>query len=272
MHASGQTGIQRREEEKMERAHEKVVEATFGPRAKAYVESAVHARGADLDALEALIGAAKPARAIDIGCGGRHVSYLMARHAGTVIAADLSSEMLAAVAATAKSRGLTNLETAQATAEKLPFPDASFDFAATRYSAHHWRDFDAGLREARRVLKPGSRAAFIDAYSAGSPLVDTHLQAVELIRDPSHVRDYSAAEWIAGLAKAGFRIDDLRSFRVRMDFPVWVARIATPEENVRALRKMQTEAPEEVTRHTALEPDGSFMLDDMMIQATAAAA
>ena len=38
----------------MDRAHEKVVEAQFGPRAKAYVESAVHAQGADLDALEAL--------------------------------------------------------------------------------------------------------------------------------------------------------------------------------------------------------------------------
>ena len=150
---------------------------------------------------------AKPARAIDIGCGGGHVSYLMARHAGTVVAADLSSEMLAAVAATAKERGLANIETARASAEKLPFPDGSFDFAATRYSAHHWHDFRGGLREARRVLKAGSRAAFIDAYSAGSALVDTHLQAVELTRDPSHVRDYSIAEWTAALALAGFRID-----------------------------------------------------------------
>jgi hypothetical protein len=39
---------------------------------------------------------------------------------------------------------------------------------------------------------------------------------------------------------------------------------------VKALRKMQGEAPEEVKAHTALEPDGSFMLDVMMIQATAA--
>ena len=80
----------------MERSQDKIVESTFGPRAKAYVDSAVHAKGLDLDTLEALIGAAKPARAIDIGCGGGHVSYLMARHAGTVVAADLSAEMLAA--------------------------------------------------------------------------------------------------------------------------------------------------------------------------------
>ena len=39
----------------MERAHENVVEAQFGPRAKAYVDSAVHAQGAELEALEAII-------------------------------------------------------------------------------------------------------------------------------------------------------------------------------------------------------------------------
>ena len=35
----------------MSKAHERVVEAQFGPRAKAYVESAVHSQGADLEAI-----------------------------------------------------------------------------------------------------------------------------------------------------------------------------------------------------------------------------
>jgi len=38
----------------MSKAHERVVEAQFGPRAKAYVESAVHSQGADLEAIAAL--------------------------------------------------------------------------------------------------------------------------------------------------------------------------------------------------------------------------
>ena len=56
----------------MDRAHEKVVEAQFGPRAKAYVESAVHAHGADLDALEAIVRELRPSRALDLGAGGGH--------------------------------------------------------------------------------------------------------------------------------------------------------------------------------------------------------
>ena len=81
----------------MSKAHDAVVRGQFGPRAKAYVQSAVHAHGADLTALEAVVEALKPGRALDLGCGGGHVAYLLARHARQVAAVDLSAEMLAAV-------------------------------------------------------------------------------------------------------------------------------------------------------------------------------
>ena len=68
----------------MSKAHERVVEAQFGPRAKAYVESAVHSQGADLEAIGALAQNAE--LALDMGAGGGHVSYALARHARRVIA------------------------------------------------------------------------------------------------------------------------------------------------------------------------------------------
>jgi ubiquinone/menaquinone biosynthesis C-methylase UbiE len=170
------------------------------------VESAVHAQGADLETLETIVRERAPAHALDLGAGGGHVAYRMARHARVMTAYDLSSEMLAAVAATASERGLDNVLTQQGAAEQLPFEAGTFDFLATRYSAHHWRSFEAGLREARRVLKPGSCTVFVDSYAPGQPLFDTHLQAIELLRDTSHCRDYSAAEWLAGLGRAGFAL------------------------------------------------------------------
>jgi len=63
----------------MSKVHERVVEAQFGPRAKAYVESAVHSQGADLEAIGALAEGAD--LALDMGAGGGHVSYALARHA-----------------------------------------------------------------------------------------------------------------------------------------------------------------------------------------------
>ncbi|HLK71123.1 MAG TPA: class I SAM-dependent methyltransferase, partial [Steroidobacteraceae bacterium] len=168
--------------------HSRLVDAQFGPRAAAYVESSVHAGGEDLDQLEARAQALRPRHALDLGCGGGHVSYRLARHAAAVTACDLSAEMLTAVSATARSRDLSCIATVQARAQALPFANAHFDFLACRFSAHHWSALDAGLHEARRVLQPGAAAIFIDAISPGVPLLDTHLQAVELLRDPSHAR------------------------------------------------------------------------------------
>jgi SAM-dependent methyltransferase len=250
--------------------HERVVEAQFGPRARAYVESAVHSQGADLEAIGALAKNLRPALVLDLGAGGGHVSYVVARHAGRVIATDLSSEMLAAVAETAREKGLSNIETREAPAEQLPFEDETFDFVASRYSAHHWRDFEAGLREARRALKGGGRAVFVDAYSPGQALLDTHLHTIELLRDHSHVRDYTCAQWLDALARASFAPEAVRTWRLRMDFPVWTARMGTPEENVKAIRALQGAASAETKTHFAIEPDGSFLLDVLMIEASAA--
>jgi SAM-dependent methyltransferase len=252
----------------MTKAHERVVEAQFGPRAKAYVESAVHSQGPDLDAIGSLAQKLRPERALDLGAGGGHVSYVLARHARRVIATDLSSEMLAAVAETARERGLGNIETAEAPAERLPFDDETFDLVASRFSTHHWRDFDAGLREARRTLKRGGQAVFVDAYAPGQALLDTHLQAIELLRDHSHVRDYSCSQWLDALARAGFSLQACRTWRLRMDFPVWIARMRTRQENVTAIRALQDAASAETKAHFAIEPDGSFLLDVLMIEAS----
>ena len=200
-------------------AHERVVEAQFGPQAKAYVESAVHSQGADLDAIGALVEKLRPELALDLGAGGGHVSYVLARHARRVIATDLSSQMLAAVAETARKKGLSNIETVEAPAERLPFEDETVDFVASRFSTHHWQDFEAGLRQARRALKRGGRAVFIDAYAPGQALFDTHLQAIELLRDHSHVRDYSCAQWLDALARAAFRARVLPHVAAQDGFP-----------------------------------------------------
>jgi SAM-dependent methyltransferase len=252
-----------------DRSHDAVVDAQFGPQAAAYVQSAVHASGADLDALEDLARRAQPARALDIGCGGGHVAYRLAPHAGEVVACDLSEEMLDAVRQTAVQRALRNIVTQQAPAERLPFADGAFDFVATRFSAHHWRDLGAGLAQARRVARAGATAVFIDAVSPGRPLLDSHLQAVELLRDSSHVRDYTIGEWTTAVERAGFTLQAVTRRQIRMDFPVWIERMRTPRLQAEAVRAQQQLASDEVSSHFAIEADGSFLLDVMMLEAGA---
>ncbi len=134
----------------------RLVDQQFGQVAQAYLASAVHAQGADLDALAALARATPHANVLDLGCGGGHVSFAMAPHAASVVACDLSADILGVVAAEGARRGLAQLRTQAGRAEALPFDDGTFDIVATRFSAHHWYDVRAGLAEARRVLKPAA--------------------------------------------------------------------------------------------------------------------
>jgi SAM-dependent methyltransferase len=184
-----------------------------------------------------------------------------------VVAYDLSPEMLAVVARAAKERGLGNVLTRQGVAESLPFEDGSFDLVLSRFSAHHWRDFEAGLGEAARVLKAGGIAGFVDTVSPGTPLLDTYYQAIELLRDCSHVRNYSRAEWEAAIARAGLFSCATSQHRLRLEFTSWVERMRTPRVQVDAIRALQAAMSASVARYFETAPDGSFCIDVALFQA-----
>jgi ubiquinone/menaquinone biosynthesis C-methylase UbiE len=247
--------------------HDALVVAQFGARAAAYVESAVHAQGEDLRDLAALVAGHPNARVLDLGCGGGHASFAVAPHVGSVVAYDLSAEMLAAVAAEAASRTLVNVSTQRGPAESLPFESASFDFVITRFSAHHWYDVQAGLAEARRVLKPNGQAAFVDVVAPEPFALDTWLQTVELLRDSSHVRDYSVEQWTQFLNAAGFVTTGTKARRLRLEFATWIARMQTPALQTDTIRALQAGASAPVAAHFELEPDGSFVIDTVAIEA-----
>ncbi len=235
--------------------------AHYGPRAQDYVTSKDHSTGEDLDQIEAELRGANLSRALDLGCGGGHVSYRAAPHVGSVVACDVTQDMLDIVIKEAARRGLNNITVEKAAAENLPFPDGAFDAVLSRFTTHHWPDMEAGLRQARRVLKQGGRAMFIDVFAPAERVLDTHLQTVELLRDVSHVRNYAMAEWLAALARSGFAVERLSTRKMRMEFPAWVARTRTPEPHVSAIRSLQQGAPAIVTDYFAIGPDGSFNLD-----------
>lgn len=256
--------------QQLENAQQRLVVAQFGPQAAAYVESAVHAQGADLDHLAALLTQQPARRALDLGCGGGHVSLRIAPLVEQVTAYDLTAPMLDAVARQARERGFANVATRLGAAESLPFDDASFDLVVSRYSAHHWTDLSRALKEVQRVLVPGGRAIFMDVVAPRRSVLDTTLQTLELLRDPSHVRDYSVTEWITELAAAGLAPGEIIERRLRLDFASWIARINTPDVHVAAIRALQDRMAEDVRAHFAIEPDGSFTIDTASFAATSA--
>ncbi len=252
--------------------HTDTVHAQFDPQAKAYLSSVVHASGPDLIRVAELVSGAVPAEkgvVLDLGCGAGHLSYALAPHVARVVAIDPSGQMLETVRLTAGERGLP-IDTVQAAAGALPFDSGTVCIAASRYSAHHWGSIARGLGDMRRVVKPGGYLLMIDVLGDEDDLVDTHLQAMELLRDKSHVRNLKASQWRQAIATAGFELLEQRTWPLPLDFDTWVTRMRTPPARVAAIRTLVADASAEVRDALAITGDGSFTLKTGLFWAKAA--
>ena len=242
--------------------HEQTVQNQFEPRAQAYLSSAVHSAGPDLERAKTLVSqlAPPPALAVDIGCGGGHLSFTLAAHVSRMVALDPSPGMLAAVTKGAAIRGLSGIEARQGNAEALPFATGTVPLVCTRYSAHHWTRLEAAVREIGRVLAPGGHVLVIDTLGHEDPLVDTFMQSIELLRDPSHVRNRSVAEWRSLLGSAELVELEHAEWPTRLEFSSWVERMRTPTDRVAVIRSLQDGAPAEVRDALGVAADGSFTI------------
>jgi ubiquinone/menaquinone biosynthesis C-methylase UbiE len=245
------------------RTHEQTVQSQFDPRAHAYLTSPVHSAGPDLDRARELVAQAlsSDSHALDVGCGGGHLSFALAPHVGRMIALDPSPGMLAAVSQAAAAKGLGQIEARQANAESLPFEAGTFHLVCTRYSTHHWTRLEEALREITRVLAPGGHALIIDTLGHEDPLVDTFLQSIELLRDTSHVRNRSRTEWRSLLRAAGLIELEHANWPLRLEFASWIARMHTPADRAAVIRSLQEGAPREVGQALRIEADGSFAIE-----------
>jgi demethylmenaquinone methyltransferase/2-methoxy-6-polyprenyl-1,4-benzoquinol methylase len=107
--------------------------------------------------------ACNDARVLDLCCGTGDMAFALRRQAGKarplILGADFSHPMLQR--AMEKSTG-TALHWLEADALRLPLPDASLDLVTAAFGFRNLADYDAGLREIARVLRPGGEAGILD--------------------------------------------------------------------------------------------------------------
>ncbi len=225
---------------------ETAIQKLFGAAAARYAASDYHAAGPDL---AAMVEAASPRgdeRVLDVGSGAGHTALAFAPRVREVVDLDLTQAMLDEAQRLAAARGVGNLRLEQGDAMALPYTDASFDLVTCRQCAHHFERPDLALREVARVLRPGGRLVLVDSVAPEDPAQDTFLNAIELLRDPSHVRDQPVSRWMDLLEAAGLAGECLGRWRLALDFDDWVRRMATPPAVVAVLRGMLADATDGV--------------------------
>ncbi len=115
------------------------------------------------------------ARALDLCCGTGDMTFALRRAAGEssprILGADFSYAMLQRAAQ--KAAGLSSAsrgheksaavpEWIEADALNLPFPDKHFDLVTSAFGFRNLADYDAGLREILRVLRPGGEFGILE--------------------------------------------------------------------------------------------------------------
>lgn len=185
-------------------------------RAEAYRTSATHARGADLDRVIELCEPRTGLVAIDVATGGGHVARRL-RDAGCLVTTvDPTPGMQPDVIARA---------------EYLPFADGSFELAVNRYAAHHYDDVAEAIREMARVA--ADRVVVEDLLYQ-----DEACEEAELLRDPSHKRNYTEAEWRALFAGAGLALETVEIQQVDHPLEEWIARTGCTGPDAQRVREL----------------------------------
>jgi len=174
------------------------------------------------------LGEAARGSVLDVACGPGILSAAIAKTERQVVALDLTPQMLTKAAQRCADAGLGNVTFREGNAAELPFADADFDAAVTRLSVHHFDRPGRAMSEIFRVLRSGGSFVIADVISSEAPAEAELQNAIEILRDPSHVRMLPGSELTALVRSAGFAIESLASWDKPREFAEWMGIVNDP--------------------------------------------
>ncbi|HSV66392.1 MAG TPA: class I SAM-dependent methyltransferase [Mycobacteriales bacterium] len=157
---------------------------------------------------------------IELGCGTAYISAWLARRGARPVGIDNSARQLATARMLQAEHGL-EFPLIHGNAERVPYPDGSFDLAVSEYGAAIWCDPYRWVPEAARLLRPGGRLVFLCNSALAmmcmpdeGPAVDRLVRPQEEIRRlawPGEGIDFHLGhgEWTRLLRECGFVVDEL---------------------------------------------------------------
>jgi ubiquinone/menaquinone biosynthesis C-methylase UbiE len=232
----------------MESETKALVQRQFGANAAKYATSRSHAQGASLARLVEMVAPSPHWRAVDVATGAGHTALTFAPHVASVVASDLTVQMLHVARRLADERKLANVSFAIAQAERLPFGDETVDLVTCRIAPHHFVDVKQFVAEVRRVLRPGGVFGLVDNVSPDAQIVEglekalsiaaDEYNAFEKLRDPSHVRCLTLDEWTSLIASTGLDVREVELQDKPMVFGPWADQMQASAEIKTQLTQM----------------------------------
>jgi ubiquinone/menaquinone biosynthesis C-methylase UbiE len=224
----------------------KDVQQQFGKSADAYVNSAIHKDGNDLQKLLEMATVTGKEELLDVATGGGHTANAFANLVKKVTTIDLTPEMLRAAEKFIKGNGHQNVEFRIGDAENLPFSDRIFDIVTCRIAPHHFPDVNKFVQEVHRVLKPYGQFLLDDNVVPEEDDYDFFYNTIEKRRDYSHFRAWKKSEWLRMLEINGFEIYEMHRFEKTFQYESWCNRMNLPASEKDKLTEYIRKAPQKV--------------------------
>ena len=244
----------------MTASHKARVQAQFGGIADAYVQSAGHAAGEDLNRLIHWGRARGAARVLDIATGGGHTALAFAGFTPIVVATDLTFPMLGAARSFIAGQGVAGVHFVAADVDALPFRDESFGVVTCRIAAHHFPALLPAVHQVARVLRRDGSFLVEDILGHDDPEMAAFILEVEKRRDPSHVRSFRSLEWSAFLRAAGLTVIHEAIMDKVRPWDEWTSRTRMSAEARAALDRFVLDAPARCRGAFRFETDGERIL------------
>ena len=147
---------------------------------------------------------------LDVGCG-TGANLMMLGEFGDAHGIDISHDALAFC----QARGLERVR--HGAAEKLPYEDGTFDLVTALDVIEHLDDDLAGLREMRRVLRPGGHALlFVPAFMFLWGVQDDV---------SNHRRRYTKPELLKAVRETGFEVEHATYANITFFLPILLVRV-----------------------------------------------
>jgi len=172
---------------------------------------------------------------LDLACGPAILLAKLASSMRLSVGVDVTPKMIQTARATCRAAGVANTHFAESLGERLPFATATFDCVVTRLSIHHFPDPLVVLREVKRVLKADGLFVIGDLISSEDPSDGRLHNALEQLRDPSHIRMLPISELFEVVSAAGFRVAATDHWLQHRTFDEWAAIVA----NARSLKSLE---------------------------------
>jgi len=231
------------------------VREQFGRTADGYVRNKGFSHGEDLAEAVRLLKPTQDDVMLDVACGGGHTALYFAPYVRSVVASDLTMQMLKkAQEYISEEGGIENVTFREADAEDLPFPSGAFTILTCRIAPHHFQDVPRALKEFHRVLRrKEGRLVIVDTLLPEDEEIAAFLQKIEKTRDVTHVQSYRQEEWVRMIDEAGFDVRETEIIPKTHEFQEWAKRTGMSREAVQQLNRIFIDAPAKVQDYFKLE-------------------